>query len=230
MKIGGFQKTSLLDYPDKISAIIWAVGCNFSCPFCYNKDLIKGNTGLFSEEEIFNFLEKRKGLLDGLVITGGEPLLQEDITAFAEKVKKLGYPIKIDTNGTYPEKLKELIDKKLVDYVAMDVKAPKNKYNQLTGTKTDISKIEKSIEIIKADAPDYEFRTTFAPELLKKEDIIEIAKWLDGAKLFYLQQFKNNSPLMSSKLDNVVSYSKEYFNETLNEIKPFFKNCYVRGV
>ena len=230
MKIGGFQKTSLLDYPDMISAIVWTVGCNFNCPFCYNKDLVKGNTGLFSEEEIFNFLEKRKGLLEGLVITGGEPFLQEDITAFAEKVKKLGYPIKIDTNGTYPEKLKELIDKKLVDYVAMDVKAPKNKYNQLTGAKTDISKIEKSIEIIKADAPDYEFRTTFAPELLKKEDIIEIAKWLDGAKRFYLQQFKNETQLVSSKLDNVAPYSKEYLNETLNEIKPFFKNCYVRGV
>jgi len=230
MKIGGFQKTSLLDYPDLISAIIWTVGCNFCCPFCYNKNLVFGNVETYPEEEIFSFLEKRKGMLDGLVITGGEPLLQEDIVDFASKVKKLGYPIKIDTNGTYPEKLKELIDKKLVDYVAMDVKAPKNKYNQLTGAKTDISKIEKSIEIIKADAPDYEFRTTFAPELLKKEDIIEIAKWLDGAKRFYLQQFKNETQLVSSKLGNVAPYSKEYLNETLNEIRPFFKNCYVRGV
>ncbi|MCX6667978.1 MAG: anaerobic ribonucleoside-triphosphate reductase activating protein [Euryarchaeota archaeon] len=230
MKIGGFQKTSLLDYPERISAIIWTMGCNFRCPFCYNKQIVLGDAEEMPEKEILSFLEKRKELLEGLVITGGEPLLQEDITAFAEKVKKLDYPIKIDTNGTYPEKLKELIDKKLVDYVAMDVKAPKNKYNQLTGAKTDISKIEKSIEVIKADAPDYEFRTTFAPELLKKEDIIEIAKWLDGAKLFYLQQFKNETPLVSSKLDNVAPYSKEYLNETLNEIKPFFKNCYVRGV
>jgi pyruvate formate lyase activating enzyme len=230
MKIGGFQKTSLLDYPERISAIIWTMGCNFRCPFCYNKQIVLEEAEEIPEKEILSFLEKRKGLLEGLVITGGEPLLQEDIAAFAEKVQKLGYPVKIDTNGTYPEKLKELIDKKLVDYVAMDVKAPKNRYNQLTGVKTDISKIEKSIEIIKADAPDYEFRTTFAPELLKKEDIIEIAKWLDGAKLFYLQQFKNNSPLMSSKLDNVAPYSKEYLNETLNEIKTFFKNCYVRGI
>ena len=230
MKIGGFQKTSLLDYPDLISAIIWTVGCNFLCPFCYNKNLVFGNVETYPEEEIFSFLEKRKGMLDGLVITGGEPLLQEDIVDFASKVKKLGYLIKIDTNGTYPEKIKELIDKKLVDYVAMDVKAPKNKYNQLTGAKTDISKIEKSIEVIKNNAPDYEFRTTFAPQILKKEDIVEIAKWLDGAKRFYLQQFKNNPPLISSKLDNVAPYSKEYLNETLNEIKPFFKNCYVRGV
>jgi len=230
MKIGGFQKTSLLDYPDLISAIIWTVGCNFRCHFCYNRNLVFGDVELYPEEEILSFLEKRKGLLEGLVITGGEPLLQEDIAAFVEKIKKLGYPIKIDTNGSYPEKLKELIDKKLVDYVAMDVKAPKNKYNELTGTKIDISKIEKSIEIIKSDAPDYEFRTTFVPTLLKKEDILEIAKWLDGAKLFYLQQFKSETPMLSSKLDNVASYSKEYLNETLNEIKPFFKNCYIRGV
>ena len=135
MKIGGFQKTSLLDYPENVSAIAWTVGCNFSCPFCYNKDLVKGNVGLFSEEEIFSFLEKRKGLLDGLVISGGEPLMQKDIVDFITKVKKLGYLVKIDTNGSYPEKLKELIDKKLIDYVAMDVKAPKKKYDELTGVK-----------------------------------------------------------------------------------------------
>jgi len=230
MRIGGFQKTSLLDYPDRISAIIWTMGCNFKCPFCYNKQIVSGEAKAIPEDEIFSFLEKRKGLLEGLVITGGEPLMQEDIAEFAENVKKLGYPVKIDTNGSYPEKLKELLDKKLVDYVAMDVKAPKNKYNQLTGTKTDISNIEKSIGIIKSDAPDYEFRTTFVPELLKKEDIVEIAKWLDGAKLFYLQQFKNETPMLSYKMNSVAPYSKEYLNETLNEIKSFFKSCYLRGI
>jgi len=228
MKIGGFQKTSLLDYPDRISAIIWTTGCNFRCPFCYNKQIVLGEVEAIPEEEILSFLEKRRGLLEGLVITGGEPLMQEDIMTFAEKVKKLGYPIKIDTNGMYPEKLKELIDKKLVDYIAMDVKAPKNKYNQLVGTKADISTIEKSIEIIKNDVPDYEFRTTFVPGLLKKEDIIEIAKWLEGAKRFYLQQFRSDIPLLSSKFENVASYSKEYLVETLEAVKPFFKNCYLR--
>ncbi len=202
MKIGGFQKTSLLDFPDKISAIIWTMDCNFRCPFCYNKQIVLGEANRIPDEEIFSFLEKRKGLLEGLVISGGEPLLQDDIISFAEKVKKLGYPIKLDTNGSCPEKLKELIDKKLVDYIAMDVKAPKNKYNELTGTKTDISKIEESIEIIKSDAPDYEFRTTFVPNLLKKEDIVEIAKWLDGAKRFYLQEFKNETPLIFFKLNS----------------------------
>jgi pyruvate formate lyase activating enzyme len=230
MKIGGFQKTSLLDYPDYISAIIWTVGCNFRCPFCYNKNLIFGDVETYPQEEIFSFLEKRKGKLEGLVITGGEPLLQEDIVDFTGKVKKLGYLIKIDTNGTYPEKLKELIDKKLVDYIAMDVKAQKKKYDQLTGVKTKLIDIEKSIAIIKNDAPDYEFRTTFIPGLLKKEDIIEIAKWLEGSKRFYLQQFKNDIPLVSSEYQNIAPYTKKELMETLNEIKHYFQNCDVRGI
>jgi len=230
MKIGGFQKTSLLDYPDRISAIVWTVDCNFKCPFCYNKNLVDGNVELFNEDEVLSFLKKRKGLLEALSISGGEPFLQKDILDFTSKVKKLGYLVKIDTNGTFPERLKELIDKKLVDYVSMDIKAPKNKYNKLAGIKANLKKIEQSIEIIKNNAPDYEFRTTFVPDLLKKEDIIEIAKWLEGSKRFYLQQFKSDTPLISSKLDNVAPYSKEDIIKTLEEIKPFFKSCDVRGV
>lgn len=230
MKIGGIQKTSLLDYPDMLSAIIWTIDCNFRCPFCYNKNLVFGKAESIPEEEVLSFLKKRKGLLEGLVISGGEPFLQEDLADFSKKVKNLGYLIKIDTNGMFPEKLKELINKKLVDYVAMDVKAPKEKYNLLAGVKVDIPKIEKSIDIIKNDAPDYEFKTTFAPGLLKKDDIVEIARWLEGAERFYLQQFKNNPPLVSSKLDDVASYAKEYLLETLEAIKPLFKNCDVRGV
>jgi pyruvate formate lyase activating enzyme len=230
MKIGGLQKTSLLDYPDTISAIIWTVGCDFSCPFCYNRDIVLDKVGILPEEEILSFLEKRKGMLDGLVISGGEPLIQKDIIEFAEKVKKLGYLIKIDTNGMHPEKLKELIDKKLVDYIAMDVKAPKNKYDKLTDVKTDIKKIEKSIEIIRNSAPDYEFKTTFIPELLTKEDIVSIAKWLKGSKRFYLQQFKNDVDLISSKLQNVAPFSRDKFIETLNDIKSYFHSCDVRGI
>jgi len=230
MKIGGLQKTSLLDYPDTLSAIIWTAGCNFRCPFCYNKQLVLGKTEIISEETILSFLEKRRDVLEGLSISGGEPLLQEDIVDFTEKVKKLNYLIKIDTNGAFPEKLKELIDKKLVDYVSMDVKAPKEKYDQLVGVKTDISKIEQSIDLIKNEAPDYEFKTTIVPGMLDKKDIVEIAKWLEGSKQFYLQQFKSDSPLVSSKLNDIVPYSKEKLSEMLYEIKPFFKNCSLRGV
>ncbi len=230
MKIGGLQKTSLLDYPDTLSAIIWTAGCNFRCPFCYNKQLVLGKTEMISEETILLFLEKRRDVLEGLSISGGEPLLQEDIVDFTEKVKKLNYLIKIDTNGAFPEKLKELIDKKLVDYVSMDVKAPKKKYAQLAGVKIDISKIEQSIDLIKNEAPDYEFKTTIVPGMLDKEDIVEIAKWLGRSKQFYLQQFKSDSPLVSSKLNDIVPYSKEKLSEMLHEIKPFFKNCSIRGV
>ena len=230
MNIGGIQKTSLLDYPGTLSAIIWTIDCNFRCPFCYNKNLVFGETETISEEEVFSFLKKRQGMLEGLVISGGEPLMQKDIVDFIGKAKKLGYLIKIDTNGTFPGKLKELIDKKLVDYVAMDVKAPKKKYKQLAGVKVDVSKIERSIDIIRNKAPDYEFKTTFAPNLLKKEDIAAIAKWLEGSKNFYLQQFKNNPPLVSPEFDKKLPYDKEYILETLEDIKLYFKNCYARGI
>ena len=230
MKIGGFQKTSLLDYPDRISAIVWTVGCNFKCPFCYNKNLVDGNVELIPEDEILSFLKKRKGMLEALSISGGEPFLQKDIADFTAKVKKLGYLVKIDTNGAFPEELKELIDNKLVDYIAMDVKAPKDKYNTLAGVKVDISNIEKSIDIIKNNASDYEFKTTFVPDLLKKEDIIKIAKWLEGSETYFLQQFKANTPLISSALEKITPYPKEYIVETFEEIKPYFKKCETRGV
>ena len=230
MKIGGFQKTSLLDYPDRISAIVWTSGCNFRCPFCYNKNLALATAELFPEEEILSFLSKRKGLLEGVVISGGEPLLHDDIIDFVKKIKDLRLLVKIDTNGTFPERINELLQKQLVDYIAMDVKAPKNKYTQLTGVKTDLSKIEASIDLLKTKAPAYEFKTTFIPGLLTKEDIIEIAQWLKGADAYFLQQFKVIKPLVSSNLETVIPYPRDYVHETLAAIKPFFKRCTVRGV
>jgi pyruvate formate lyase activating enzyme len=230
MKIGGFQKTSLLDYPDRISAIVWVSGCNFRCPFCYNKKLALGNAELFPDEKILSFLSKRKGLLEGVVISGGEPLLQDDIADFIGKIKKHGFLVKIDTNGAFPEKLRELFEQQLVDYVAMDVKAPRMRYCELAGVDVDLSKIEASIDLIKNKAPGYEFKTTFVPTLLKKEDIVEIAKWLNGADLYYLQQFKPLSPLVSSTLEHAIPYPKQYLLETLTAIQPFFKRCMVRGV
>ena len=230
MKIGGLQKTSLLDYPDTISAIVWTVGCDFRCPFCYNKDIVLGNVEPISEDEVLSFLKKRFGMLEGLVISGGEPLMQKDIVEFCEKVKKIGYLIKIDTNGMHPEKLKELIDKNLVDYIAMDVKAPKKKYDKLTNIRTNIKKIEKSIEIIKNSTVDYEFRTTIIPELLTNQDIMDIAKWLKRAKRFYIQQFKVDTPLISPKLSKAKPYAKEELIKIHEDIKPCFETCEVRGI
>ena len=230
MKIGGIQKTSVLDYPDKLSAIIWTTGCNFRCPFCYNKQLVFNEVETIDEDEILKFLEKRKGELEALSISGGEPLVNDDIFYFVDKVKKLGYLIKIDTNGAFPTRLKNLINRNLVDYISMDVKAPKHKYYQLCGVDVEISKIEESIEILKNDELDYEFKTTIVPGMLKKDDIIEIAKWLKGSKQYYLQQLKSDSPMILSELDGTKPYSKEYLIEILNEIKPFYKNCSLRGV
>lgn len=230
MKIGGFQKTSLLDYPDRISAIVWTSGCNFRCPFCYNKKLAIGTAELFPEDEILSFLSKRKHLLDAVVISGGEPLLHDDLIDFIHRIKNLHLLVKIDTNGGFPDKLDDLLEHHLIDYVAMDVKAPKKKYHQLSGSKVDISEIEKSIDLIKTRAPAYEFKTTFIPGILIKEDIVEIGKWLNGAETYFLQQFKRLLPLVSKDLETAVPYPKEYVYETLAAIKPFFKRCAVRGV
>ncbi len=230
MKLGGFQKISLLDYPDRISAIVWTSGCNFHCPFCYNKNLALGIAELFPEDQILSFLSKRKEQLEGVVISGGEPLIQEDIVDFIEKIKDLEFLVKIDTNGQFPEKLRELLEKQLVDYIAMDVKAPQGKYRQITGIDVDISKIDASINLIKTKAPAYEFKTTFVPNFLVKEDIIEIAKWLSRADAYYLQQFKIIKPLVSSTLETAIPYPREYLLDTLSAIRSFFKRCAVRGV
>ncbi len=155
--------------------------------------------------------------------------MHEDLGVFIKKVKKLGYLVKIDTNGCYPERLESLLDEGLVDYVSMDVKAPKKKYDKLSGVKTPVSKVNKSIKIIQQKASSYEFKTTFAPSLLTKEDIVEIAKWLKGSSLFYLHQFKSNVPVISSKLSEKQSYNSDYLKETLNDIKPYFDECYIRG-
>jgi len=229
MKIGGFQKTSLLDYPKHISAIVWTVGCNFSCPFCYNTELVKGTCELFSEEEIFDYLKKRKNMLEALVISGGEPFLQKDLKEFCKKVKDLGYKIKIDTNGTFPDKLKEIIDEKLVDYISMDVKAPFSKYDKLSGVSADIDKIKKSIQILKNSKVDYEFKTTVVPDLLDKEDIISVSKMIKDSKKYYIQQFKNDTDVISKELESLKPYSNEYLQNILKEVKPYFVECKVRG-
>ena len=230
MKIGGFQKTSLLDYPDMISSIVWTVGCNFNCPFCYNTELVNCTAQIISEKEIFNHLMKRKGILEALVISGGEPFLQKDLDVFCKKIKELNLLIKIDTNGTFPYKLKELIDKKLVDYIAVDIKAPKLKYEKLAGAKVDIKNIQKSIEILQNSLVDYEFKTTFVPKFLTRKDILEIAKWLKGSKKYYLQQFKNEMPILSSELQHVSSYDKKEILDIIEEIKPYFEYCNARGL
>jgi len=228
MNIGGFQETSLLDYPGKVAAIIWTTGCNFRCPFCYNPDLVFEKTDNVSIEHILSFLDARKGKIDALSISGGEPFLQRDLKDFISQVKNRGYLVKVDTNGSFPDRMKELLDEGLIDYLSMDVKATKNKYNEITGVSVDVDDIRTSIDLIKEHAGDYEFKTTVIPKFHQKEDIVEIARWLKGSKKYFLQQFKSNTSIISSEIFS--PYSKEELLNMCETIKPYFKHCNVRGI
>jgi len=228
MNIGGFQEVSLLDYPGKVAAIIWTTGCNFRCPFCYNPDLVFEKTDNVSVEHILSFLDARKGKIDALSISGGEPFLQRDLKDFILQVKNRGYLVKVDTNGSFPDRLKEFLDEGLIDYVSMDVKDTKKKYKKITGVSVDIDDISTSIDLIKDYAADYEFKTTVIPKFHQKEDIIEIAGWLKGSKKYFLQQFKSDTSIISS--ETFSRYSKEELLNMCELVKPYFEKCHVRGV
>ena len=221
MKIAGYIKNSFIDYPAHISCAVFLGGCNFDCWYCHNRPYIK-STGDIDEGEVLAFLEKRKGQLQGVVISGGEPTLNKELPEFIKKVKALGYPVKIDTNGSRPKVLQSLIDQGLVDYIAMDYKAPLEKYAQTAGVPVDINDIKKSVEIILNSGVDYEFRTTFAPTLTK-QDIIQIAQELKGAKKFVLQQYNHDEQYCQILGKKVKPHTKEYFQDTLEAVKQIFQ-------
>lgn len=205
MLIYGLQKLSLLDYPGKLAATIFTGGCNLRCPFCHNASLVTHLTGdgRISEEELFSFLEKRKGMLDGVCITGGEPLLQDDLADFIIKIRELGYLIKLDTNGTFPEKLESLIRRNLVDYVAMDIKNSYNKYPQTVGvTGFDATPVFDSARLLMKSAVDYEFRTTLVKAFHTATEIEEIGRTVEGAERYYLQNFEDSGDLVGFGCDS----------------------------
>ena len=189
-----------------MACIVFTAGCNFRCPFCHNASLVThiNNDELYTEQEILSFLEKRKGLLEGVCITGGEPLLQPDIEEFIRKIKAMGYAVKLDTNGSFPEKLIHLVESGLVDYVAMDIKNCKEKYNITAGNDAlDIVDIEKSVEFLLGDTVDYEFRTTVEDSLHTVEDIEKIADWIKGAKRYFLQNFADSGDIIAKNMNSV---------------------------
>ena len=230
MKIGGFQKFSLIDYPGKISAIIFTQGCNFRCPYCHNPELVdpKLFTSALDEDLILSFLRKRVGKLDGVVITGGEPLLQHDLIEFIKKVKEMGYLVKLDTNGSYPEKLERLLAKNLIDYIAMDVKAPLEKYHDVVRTDVCTEKIMESITMILNGNIDYEFRTTVVKDLLTEDDLICIAKLIRGAKRYVLQKFVMSKILDKSFASNVKCFSEDELNTIKEKVKKYVSECIIR--
>lgn len=231
IKIGGLQKTTLIDYPGKVACTVFFIGCNFYCPFCYSSELVLPEKiklqPQIREKELFDFLKERKGLLEGIVICGGEPTINPHLPNFIKKIKDLGYLVKLDTNGSNPEMLKKLIDEKLINYVAMDIKAPKEKYNLAAGVKVNINNIKKSIKILKRGKIDYEFRMTVVPTLHSKEDIIEIAKWIGPAKKFFLQNFRAEKTL-NPEFKKIKPYSEDFLSEIQKEISPYFAVCQVR--
>jgi len=231
MIIGGLQKLTLIDYPGKIAATVFFIGCDFRCPFCYSPELVLPEKikkqPRISEKEFFEFLKEKKGLLEGIVLCGGEPTINSDLPKFIKKIKKNGYAVKLDTNGSFPEMLRYLIDKKLIDYVALDIKAPREKYENVTGGRANVKYIERTVSFLKENKIDYEFRTTVVPAFLKKEDILKIAQWISGAKKYYLQNFRPEKTL-DPKFEKIKPYTQEYLLEIQKAISPFFDICRVR--
>jgi pyruvate formate lyase activating enzyme len=231
MLFGGLQKTTLVDFPGKVAATVFTLGCNFRCPYCHNPELVLpaliNQQPRISEKEVINFLEKHKGFLEGLCITGGEPTIHPDLSDFIRKVKNLGFLVKLDTNGSYPEVLKRLIEDKLVDWIAMDIKAPPLKYNLFTKGQMVVEAINQSIQIIKGSQIDYEFRTTLAPEILTEKDILDIVNWIKPASRYYLQRFKNNK-VLEKKFKNIQPWSEQITQDLLKQIKPYFSECSLR--
>jgi len=230
MIIGGLQKTSLQDYTGKISAIIFTSGCNFVCGFCHNPELVTciNKEKAIEEEKIFRFLQKRKKVLDAVVITGGEPTMHKDLPRFIKQIREIGYLIKIDTNGSNPYMLEKLIKSNLVDYVAMDIKAPEISYQKVTNASIDFSKIMRSIRIIMKSAKDYEFRSTILPILHIKEDLIAMAKMIHGAKRYYLQKFEPAKKMNDIAFVNYKSYSDKEMKDLATLCRQYVDFCKFR--
>ena len=200
MYVGGLQKLSLVDFPDNLAATIFLNGCNFRCPFCHNAGLVLPSQlqNNYCIEDVLDFLKTRKGKLDGICITGGEPLINKDILDLIAPIKEMGFNVKLDTNGSFPDLLLKIIDSGLIDYVAMDIKNSKEKYPLTVGIENyDVKPICESVEILKSDIIDYEFRTTVVNELHDKDDFVSIGEWINGAKRYFLQTFVDSGNLIN---------------------------------
>ena len=229
MKICGLQKLTLLDFPGKTACTVFTSGCNLRCPFCHNAGLVTGNAPAeISETEFFDYISKRKGVLDGVAITGGEPLLQKDISAFISKVHDMGFAVKLDTNGFFPTALKNIIEAGNVSYIAMDIKNTPEKYGVTTGIDgISINNVLESIKLIMSSGIDYEFRTTATAEYHKPDDFLSIAEMIRGAKAYYLQAFKDSGNLIQ---EGNTAESKEKMEQYLSICKKYVEYCAIRGI
>ena len=227
MRISGLQKTTLLDFPGRVACTIFLNGCNFRCPFCQNSEILDGQGGEdLSQEELFAFLNKRKGILDGVCVSGGEPLLHEDAIELLRKFKSLGYAVKLDTNGAFPARLKEAVQSGIVDFVAMDIKNSPKKYAKTAGVPVDFAKIEESAAFLMECGIAYEFRTTVVKQLHAAEDFIRIGQWLRGAKRYFLQTFRDGETVLRSGLSPCSDAEMHAFKKLL---QPYIPSVLIRG-
>ena len=229
MKIGYVQKTSFIDYPGKISAVIFTQGCNFRCPYCHNPELVDAERYCDSipMDEVYSFLEKRSGKLDGVVITGGEPTLQPGIMSLMRRVKSMGYLVKLDTNGSRPKIIQDALDQDLLDYVAMDIKAPWDKYSLVVGSLVNITHIKKSITLIMNSGIANEFRTTLVGSLLDPKDVLNIARVIHGARLYVLQKFVSSKHVDSSYARK-SAFTDEQMNKLVPQLDQYVSKCITR--
>ena len=229
MLIKGLQKLTLLDFPGHLACTVFTGGCNFRCPFCHNASLVLGDAvENYTEDDIFDFLRKRRGTIEGVAITGGEPLLQKDIVEFISKVKELGFKVKLDTNGSFPEKLGEIIGRELADYVAVDIKNAPNKYAETVGRMGyECDRISESIELLMKSDVEYEFRTTVVAELHTAEDIEDIGMWISGAEHWYLQNFVDSGDLICN---NMHGLSSDIMNQYIEIARKYVPSAEIRGI
>lgn len=228
MELGGLQKTTLLDYPGKVACTVFFAGCNLRCPFCHNASLVVRPTPpQMAEEEFFTFLRKRRGILDGVCITGGEPTLRKDLPLFLGKIREMGFLVKLDTNGTNPEMLKALINHGLLDYVAMDIKGSPSRYAKVCGGIDVLESVKKSTALLLAGDVDYEFRTTCVHPFHDPDDMHEIGRWLRGAKQYYLQNFVDSGDLVGT---GICGLKKEEMEELHQAVLPYIPNTRLRGI
>lgn len=227
MEIIGFQKLTLLDYPSKTACTVFTYGCNFRCDFCHNASLVTDSKPSdIAIESVLAFLDKRKGILDGVCLTGGEPLLQNGIDDFLSEVKKRDYLVKLDTNGSFPKKLISLCERNLVDYVAMDIKNCKSRYSETVGVPVDTDAIEESAKYLMSGKTEYEFRTTICKGLHDKNSLVEIGKWIRGAEKYFLQNFVDSGNLIGK----AEGYDEKTLTELLEAVKPYVPSAKLRGV
>lgn len=229
MIIHGFNKTTLLDFPGHLATTVFFGGCNFRCPFCHNASLVLNpkSQPIIPEEEFFSFLNKRKNILEGVCITGGEPTLMPDLEEFIRKIKAYGLLVKLDTNGYRPEVLKDLVGKGIIDYVAMDIKSSSDSYNEACGAIVDIEKIKESVEFLKENHVPYEFRTTIVKELHSEEEIIKIGQWLEGADRYFLQNYKDSGDII---VDNLSAHDSSTLKKFQTILEKTIKTVSIRGL